>query len=182
MSDNMEDSNDNNILVESAERNAADEMDGEEEDSDYDEEESDDESGWIDFDEDILRRLKDNDPTVFSLSVMCSGEGFNALSIDWKLEGGAIAENTHLKSLSTTYYNPEGDENAAAITNAKAFYGALSKNRSIKNLSMDGCPIDVGLSFTILSPLFEHNQNLRKLHITDGERSMPEVHSFLCQL
>ena len=169
MSDNMEDSNDNNILVESAERNAADEMDGEEEDSDYDEEESDDESDWIDFDEDILRRLKDNDPTVFSLSVMCSGEGFNALSIDWKLEGGAIAENTHLKSLSTTYYNPEGDENAAAITNAKAFYGALSKNRSIKNLSMDGCPIDVGLSFTILSPLFEHNQNLRKLHITDGE-------------
>ena len=173
MSDNMEDSNDNNILVESAERNAADEMDGEEEDSDYDEEESDDESDWIDFDEDILRRLKDNDPTVFSLSVMCSGEGFNALSIDWKLEGGAIAENTHLKSLSTTYYNPEGDENAAAITNAKAFYGALSKNRSIKNLSMDGCPIDAGDMMKLLSPIFDHN-NLRSLiicHFDLSERS-----------
>ena len=115
MSDNMEHSNDNNILVESAERNAADEMDGEEEDSDYDEEESDDESDWIDFDEDILRRLKDNDPTVFSLSVMCSGEGFNALSIDWKLEGGAIAENMHLKSLSIITFG-QGEENATATT------------------------------------------------------------------
>ena len=79
----MEDSN--NIQVDSSTNDVCEQLGNigidndsdDDHDSDYDEEESDDESDWIDFDEDILRRLKDNDPTVFSLSVMCSGEGFN---------------------------------------------------------------------------------------------------------
>ena len=141
MSDNMEYSNENNILVESAESDAADEMDVEEEDSDYVEEESDDESDWIDFDEDILRRLKDNDPTISELSLnmgttAAENRLFDALSIDWELEGGAIAENTHLKSLSIDSLNESMEfeqrvEDATSITNAKAFFAELSKNKSV---------------------------------------------------
>ena len=76
---------------------------------------------------------------------------FDALSIDWELEGGAVAENTHLKSLSIEF--GPGDEPATA--NAKAFYGSLSKNKSIDHLYMYGV-----ISFTILSTFFEHNHNL----------------------
>ena len=133
-------------------------------DSDESSGESDDEADENSLsDEDILRRL--NDPTIEAMrlamgTTAAENRLFDALSIDWELEGGAIAENTHLKSLSITAFG-QGD--------AQAIYGALSKNRSIKNLRMCGCPIDAGVTFTILSTFFEHNQNLRKLDIADVE-------------
>ena len=69
------------------------EMDLDVNESDEDEDEED----CIVFDEDILRRLKSNDPAISALEINLGGlEMFDALSIDWKLEGGAIAENTHL--------------------------------------------------------------------------------------
>ena len=34
---------------------------------------------------------------------------------------------------------------------------------------MVGCPIDDGVTFSIISPLFEHNHNLRKFAIADVE-------------
>ena len=136
----MEDSN--NIQVDSSTNDVCEQLGNigidndsdDDHDSDYDEEESDDEDwrigeDWIDIDEDILRRLKENDPTIAALSLsMGTAAGvFDALSIDWELEGGAVAENTHLKSLSIDF--GPGDEPATA--NAKAFYGAISKNKSI---------------------------------------------------
>ena len=163
----MEDSN--NIQVDSSTNDVCEQLGNigidndsdDDHDSDYDEEESDDEDwrigeDWIDIDEDILRRLKENDPTIAALSLsMGTAAGvFDALSIDWELEGGAVAENTHLKSLSIEF--GPGDEPATA--NAKAFYGSLSKNKSIDHLYMYGV-----ISFTILSTFFEHNHNLPSL-------------------
>ena len=69
------------------------EMDLDVNESDEDEDEED----CIVFDEDILRRLKSNDPAISALEINLGGlEMFDALSIDWEVEGGAISENTHI--------------------------------------------------------------------------------------
>ena len=57
------------------------------------------------------------------------------------------------------------DEDKNAIRNVKTLYSALSKNISIRDLSIDEGRIDLVDAFTILSPFFEHNHNLRKLYI-----------------
>ena len=55
------------------------------------------------------------------------------------------------------------DEDKNAIRNVKTLYSALSKNGSIRDLSIDEGRIDLVDAFTILSPYVHHN--LRKLYI-----------------
>ena len=138
--------------------------------NDYDYYESDEDPHWIVFDEDVLRRLKSNDPAISALEITVDDGRFNGLEIDWEVEGGAFAENTHLTSLciyQTTFQQEVAAENEA---NSKLFCNALSKNRSIKELYIEGYPIDVGDMMKILSPIFEHN-NLRSLVIYNFDLS-----------
>lgn len=131
---------------------------------------------WHTLDGDILLRLKNNDPGITALALVFMTDGdedFDALSIDWEKEGRAIADNTRIKSLAfhSNHYI-RGDD---AIANAKAIYSAVSRNRSIQHLYiMDGCLIDIGAAFTILSPLFEHN-DLRSLIISENNMNINHI-------
>lgn len=93
--------------------------------------------------------------------------GLNDLDIDWEQEGKSISENTHLnRGWAFIKKNTQGQlEDKNAIRNVKTLYSALSKNGSIRDLSIDEGRIDLVDAFTILSPFFEHNHNLRKLYI-----------------
>ena len=137
--------------------------DHKEEESDDDESESDDDEDWQDLDEDIMRRLKNNDPNIDNINVNFSPDDeyiFDATTVDWEKEGKAIAENTHIKKLGiVTGISYHEDE--TQLANAKAFCNALSKNRSIEHFSIDGWPLGVDDTCSILSPFFEHNTNLR---------------------
>ena len=138
---------------------AAPEMKVDDEDSD-DESDSEDEEN-IELTEDVMVQLKNNDPNVTKVDIVCDDDDdgiFDATTIDWEKDGCAISENTHLKVLWTNAWQRE---DVTEIANAKAFCRALSKNRSIKHYYMDGCPLGAEDTFTILTPFFKHNINLR---------------------
>ena len=138
---------------------AAPEMKVDDEDSD-DESDSEDEEN-IELTEDVMVQLKNNDPNVTKVNIVCDDDDdgiFDATTIDWEKDGCAISENTHLKVLWTNAWQREDE---TEIANAKAFCRALSKNRSIKHYYMDGCPLGAEDTFTILTPFFKHNINLR---------------------
>jgi Ran GTPase-activating protein (RanGAP) involved in mRNA processing and transport len=90
---------------------------------------------------------------------------FDAKTIDWELEGKAIAQNTHLKKLCIDNWE---HEDGSELANAKAFCRALSKNRSIKKYSMNGWPLGVeDTTCSILSDFFE-NTNLHSFWLHCG--------------
>ena len=119
---------------------------------------------WSGLSEDILKRLRSNDRDIYALDVEFGGDGLGDERFDWGREGRSITENTRLMSLCTTDYgihlHPE--DRLARENNCRAFYRAVSLNRSIVHLRLVGCPFDIGEMFTILSPLLG---NLRSLEI-----------------
>ena len=115
--------------------------------------------------EDVMVQLKNNDPTIKKVEVFFSPDDddfFDAAAIDWERDGSAISENKHLKVLCTKIWNHEIETDTA---NAKAFCNALSKNRSIKHFIMERCPLEVGETFSLLTPFFKHNKNLRNFEL-----------------
>lgn len=139
-------------------------------DDDY---EDDREEDWEYLDHDILQRLKQNDPTVTELMVNydigreyddddSDGE-FDVDNIDWEEEGKALALNTNLKALWIC-----GDSSEADTANTVELYRAVSRNRSIRKLYLDGRQhIGTEGMLELLSSFFIHNNNLHKLHV-DG--------------
>jgi len=143
--------------VDAGEGGIGDERDDEPDDDDDDDDE---------LNGDKLLQLKRNDPTVTALEVNFSIHRNYALCVDWKRKGDCIGENTHLKSLWINVYlelmyHPTEDR----MANFEAFYKGVARNRSIRNLSMSECLISIGDMFTILSPFFEHNHNLRSFEV-----------------
>ena len=133
-----------------------------------DESESVDDEDYTELDENVVAQLKNNDSTINHINLFFSPDDddiFDATTIDWEKDGCAISENTHLKSLYSDKWNHEIETDTA---NAKAFCNALSRNRSIKHYDMAGWPLEVGETFTILSPFFEHNKNLRSFEHNSG--------------
>ena len=134
----------------------------------------------VEFDIDILRKLKKNDPSITGLHINLgdTGRGYDALEIiDWQSDGYAISDNTHLKTLfiGTSAFDlgaiAESElsetNTEQTLANAKAFYKALSRNRHIKRLELDGAIGDIGDMFEILSPFFEFNTNFQMLDVFD---------------
>ena len=105
----------------------------------------------VEFDIDILRRLKKNDPSITGLHINLgdTGRGYDALEVvDWRADGYAISDNTHLKTLSIDLGTSLSETNTEqTLANAKEFYKALSRNRHIKRLELDGAIGDVGDMF-----------------------------------
>mmetsp|Transcript_4579 Transcript_4579/g.10343 ORF Transcript_4579/g.10343 Transcript_4579/m.10343 type:complete len:616 (-) Transcript_4579:81-1928(-) len=137
--------------------------------SDGDESDNNDEEDYEDSDrfqmnEENLPRLKRNDPNVTVLAVNFTTSDIYAGDVDWEREGDCIGKNTHLKSLRIEKWGRIGGEEQAGA-NFEAFYRAVACNRSIRHLSMGNCLIRIGDMFTILSPFFEHNHNLRSFEV-----------------
>ena len=85
-----------NVHIENDKEGSVDES--EEEDSDIE----DDELEVHELDKDILERLEKNDPAVAILSIdlNCNNDKSFFNSIDWEVDGGCIANNTHIKRLN----------------------------------------------------------------------------------
>ena len=133
---------------------------------------------WYDLDADILKRLKQNDPSIGGLNIVDHGGGgsFNPLSIDWGKESEVFANNTHLKSVNYDITGAEDYENRSTRNycyydedNEMALCSALYKSRSISDLTIYKFPQRAGDIFKILSPFFEHNHNLRSVNFSDDE-------------
>ena len=120
-------------------------------------------------DENILNRLKHNDPNVQGLYVQFgqTEASSNAHDFDWEKEGKAIADNTNIKSLTIEVIEPAADDDAAS--NVRHFFVAVARNRSIQHLYIDDCPIDNAADnmFDILGQFFEQNCNLQSLDFTN---------------
>lgn len=124
------------------------------------------------FDNETLQHLHNNDPHLDSLH-MISGTSVcsNPLEYIWGKEGSAISNNTHLTSLEIDQFalGIVGDrEKRHAERNIRNFYKAISENRSIDWLKMEGCIVRDLLSmkevFSILTPTL---QNLCSLNVRD---------------
>jgi len=122
------------------------------------------------FDNEALEHLHNNDPHLDSLH-MFSGTRSSPLKVDWGKEGSAISNNTHLTSLEIDQFALRivGDrEQRYAERNARNFYRAISENKSIDWLKMEGCIVRDLLSmkevFSILTPTL---QNLCSLNVRD---------------
>ena len=132
----------------SAAAGSADNMDGQimgEDDDDNDVVDK-----WYDLDADILKRLKQNDPSIGGLNIVDHGGGgsFNPLSIDWGKESEVFANNTHLKSVNYAITGAEDYENRSTRNydkdNEMALCSALYKSRSISDLTIYKFPQRVG--------------------------------------
>ena len=134
----------------------------------------DDDSDYVnkfeewELDEDILNRLKQNDPTIEKLYIRSNAENeddFDANDINWQQEGSkAISKNTHIKSLSIRLLQNQAAnayEMYASEENAKSLLRAVSNNRTIRCLSMSGDLVDSGYMMLVLSSCFQCNRLLR---------------------
>ena len=121
--------------------------------------------------EEVFDELKNNNRYIDTLWIWNNHQyDFDPLNIDWGREGDSLADNTHLKSLDISCRRESPDnarEQRYAERNAKAFYRALSKNKSIKYLKIRGCIGNLAMSDTlsILSPFIENNTKLRSLEL-----------------
>ena len=85
--------------------------------------------------EEVFDELKKNNRYIDTLWIWNDHPNdFDPLNIDWGKEGDSLSDNTHLKSaeIMTDRESPDNArEQRYTERNAKAFYRALSKNKSI---------------------------------------------------
>ena len=126
------------------------------------------------FYEEAFDMLKSNDREADFVELDCwEDEQLDFLqSIDWEEEGSVFRNNTRLKvfniSCTESVLNDLSKRDKRMLArSAKLFFRSLSGNRSIRNLSMEGCIMDVGDAFSLLSPFIENNIKLRSFIISN---------------
>lgn len=130
-----------------------------ENDSDDEEQVYDDEELPI-FDEQLLLRIQQNDPSITTVA-FTFGDGGYATTLDWKRHADALSKNTQIKTLYL--WGPSEDEvvqiDDATRDNLKEFCKGLARNRSINVLSLDRGELDENVIIPIpnLVPFIEHN-------------------------
>jgi len=117
------------------------------------------------LDEQTLPLIKCNDPSVTSLVVNWDEDEF-AFSVDWENEADCIGENIHVKKLSITSCYPGEWKVESTRKNFEAFCKGLANNKCIEHLEIDDCELKNGIVTSMISPLLEHNINLRRLDIS----------------
>jgi len=136
--------------------------------ADDDDDASVDDSNYKEWnlDEDILNRLKQNDPTIKKLNVLFRSDddsddeedSYDANEVDWEQEGvSAISANTHIKSLSINIMIQNEADNES---NIKVLLRAVSMNRTLRHFTLNGDMIDSGDMMDLLFPCFQHNRVL----------------------
>ena len=126
----------------------------------------DTEEDWEYLDVDILQRLKQNDPTVTALDINYNPIDDDVIDddagdFDWKVEGRAF-DSTNLQALHI-----RGNSSESETANTMDLYRAVSRNRSIRKLYLEGDNhIGTGRVMELLSSFFTHNNNLRHLVVS----------------
>ena len=144
----MDSANNINMGGEETATEVVNEVNVEDSDDDYDNDILEDWSYLLD--DDILQRLKQNDPSITALDLHYDAieDGGFINGVDWQEEGEFFASNTNLKSL---FIN--GDNDDSDTSDAEELYRAVSRNRSIHNLYLDGHHIGTGRVMELLSSL-----------------------------
>ena len=108
---------------------------------------SEDEDYGYEFDEDTLQKLRENNPAVSTLSVDLNKwydeEPFFS-SIDWKVDGNCISDNTQLKKLhiysndSSSYPYTLGDQGQNLPTRQRLqdFFSCIYRNKFITDITI----------------------------------------------
>lgn len=138
-----------------------------------DEEDNDEEDERVYLNNETFERLKQNDPTITNLYVQYGGGSFFN-SIDWKKDGGCIANNTQLKSLVIYYVGNMhkqkytlGEEGQYDIyqlptrQQLKHFFSCVYTNHSIGMFSVSNIHIDDKFSGGLIEGLHSHPSLLR---------------------
>jgi len=130
-------------------------------------------------DENVLQRLKRNDPSIIAIEIglnCFSGESFFN-SIDWKKDSECISTNTHLKKLRIYYYGQclersddqpyilgEQGNNLPTRQQLRAFFSCIYQNSSIKQVCIYNCCIVDEFSGGLIQGLSGH-PSLERLEI-----------------
>jgi len=136
----------------------------------------DTEEDWEYLDDDILQRLKQNDPTVTALDINYDTidddvndddeVSLTAGDFDWKVEGIVFA-STNLQALHI-----RGNSSESETANTVELYRAISRNRSIRKLYLEGDHhIGTEGMLKLLSSFFVQNNNLRHLVVSSVDVS-----------
>ena len=101
----MEDSNNQDAMMEINNDNNTDEIEEEEEDDD----DSDTEDCRYDLDKNTFEELKKNNPAITNLRIWLNCNDTEHVTyffnkIDWKEDGNCISNNTHLKKIQISHY------------------------------------------------------------------------------
>jgi len=117
-----------------------------------------DEVEVVDVDENVLQRLKQNDPTISGVHITLFTKEdkrcFN--SIDWKEDGNFIANNTHLKKLRVVL-----GQDKSMRQQLQYFFSSIHQNRSIEELEITSDRIDKEFGMFIIEGLCGHSSLIR---------------------
>ena len=117
-----------------------------------------DEVEVVDVDENVLQRLKQNDPTISGVHITLFTKEdkscFN--SIDWKEDGKCIANNTHLKKLRVVL-----GQDKSMRQQLQYFFSSIHQNRSIEELEITSDRIDKEFGMFIIEGLCGHSSLIR---------------------
>jgi len=108
----------------------------------------------IELNNNVLQRLKQNDPTIINLYI----RGID--SVDWEKDGDCIARNTHIKRLRlySGYPSDWGEEgpHIPSKQQLRGFFSCIYRNNSIKALSLSSIQIVNSFSGGLIEGLQGH--------------------------
>lgn len=142
-----------------------------------------------DFDEETFDMLKRNDrhADFVELNLWQDEQLTLFQKIDWENDASSVfANNTRLRRIGincTSILDDMSERDKRMLArSAKSFFYSLSGNRSIRIIDMHGCMMDVGDTFSLLSPFLENNSKLRSLFISDLALDSGGVHHLVAAL
>ena len=142
-----------------------------------------------DFDEETFDMLKRNDrhADFVELNLLQDEQLTLFQKIDWERDGSSVfANNTRLRRIGincTSILDDMSERDKRMLArSAKSFFYSLSGNRSIRIIDMHGWMMDVGDTFSLLSPFLENNSKLRSLFISDLALDSGGVHHLVAAL
>ena len=147
---------------------------GQDNDDEIIEEDHYNEENVVGFNEDIFEMLKQDDPAITHVDIHLNcNDGYFFNSVDWKVDGDCIANNTHLKKIVLSYrWRPDdqpyvlGKQGQRKPTRQQLqdFFSCIYRNRSIKQLHIRLVGIDDDFSGGLIEGLCGHH-SLERLQI-----------------
>jgi len=136
------------------------------------EEDSDDEDVELEFNMDVFKRLKQNDPSVTRLCIELNSHKDHFGKIDWKEDGDCISNNTQLKDIFMCYNDWStrqlgGGCKVPPRQQIQDFFSCIRQNRSITNLGTHTI-IDDEFSGSLIEGLSGH-PSIIKLEFQSGK-------------
>ena len=147
--------------------------------ADTDEDDEDEFFSNVGFNNEILQRLKQNDPSILGLHIPLrydeNGDYLFINNIDWKKDGDCISNNTHLKRLYTTYDGSSDDDGIRYILGEEGhnlptrqklqdFFSCVYQNSSINEIIISEMTIDGDFGGGLIEGLSGHT-SLTELEI-----------------